>query len=396
MRILFLHQYFCPSSGWGNDRSRALMAHWAAAGHQVACITSTAYLPPPYRPPRAEWQLHEGITVRVLPIAYRQQMSRWAKARSFMRFGLAALQEALAQDKPDVIIASVTPPTVGYAGYLASKLHGVPLVLEVVDVWPDVPQGMGILRNQLLLSVLHGLNAIVYTHAAHIVALSPGMRAQVGAHGVPLDKITVSYNGTDTAQFFPVSGASRAAGEPVRLIYAGALGQANDLGRVLRLMPALNARLATPVRLDIYGWGQEAALLSALVCTLGLSNVHLHPPVPKAELNALLNTADIALCTFASYPVLEANSANKFYDYLAAGLPVVLNYQGWQADYLAAHACGLSAPMEDDEAWMNAIVRLAEDPGLRAAMSRNARELAVSRFDRKQLAQDYLALLAGL
>lgn len=394
MRLLCLHQYYCPPGGYGNDRSRSLYAHWAAHGLQVHCITSTAYFPQSDSITRAEQRVVDGVSLEVLPVPYGQHFSKARKAWAFIRFAWLALWQGL-QHRPQVILASVTPPTVGYIGALLARLHRVPLVLEVVDVWPDVPEDMGIIKNKTLLRLLHALNGWVYRSAAHIVALSPGMREQILRHGVPPHKVTVSYNGTDTLQIQPA--AQPAAQPPVRLVYAGALGQANGVPAILPALARLAAELPNGWRLDIYGWGAQRGQLENEIPRLGLqSHVYLHHPVPKEQMAAVLQQAHIGLVLFAPHPVLEANSANKYYDYLAAGLPVLLNYGGWQAQALDEYGCGLWAPMGDAEGWYHALYQLVTAEPLRRHMAQNARRLAEERYDRATLATDYLKLLNDL
>jgi glycosyltransferase involved in cell wall biosynthesis len=110
---------------------------------------------------------------------------------------------------------------------------------------------------------------------------------------------------------------------------------------------------------------------------------------------AALQQADIALSSFAPFPVLEANSANKFYDYLAMGLPVALNYGGWQGQFVQENGCGVWAPQGDWAGWVQALVPLLEQPVLRREMGARARQAAVQHFDRAQLAEAYLDLLLG-
>ena len=95
---------------------------------------------------------------------------------------------------------------------------------------------------------------------------------------------------------------------------------------------------------------------------------------------------------FAPFPVLEANSANKFYDYLASGLPVSTNYQGWQEHYLHSWECGLAAEQGNTEAWAQNLLKLAADPTLRVEMGKNGRRLVEAHFDRDQLARQLLQI----
>jgi glycosyltransferase involved in cell wall biosynthesis len=107
----------------------------------------------------------------------------------------------------------------------------------------------------------------------------------------------------------------------------------------------------------------------------------------------LLARADAGLVSFAPFPVLEANAATKFYDYLAAGLPVVINYGGWQAEWLAKHDCGLSAPQGDEGALATQLARLISDASLRQQMGERGRAVARQHFDRRQLAGEMLAAM---
>jgi glycosyltransferase involved in cell wall biosynthesis len=85
-------------------------------------------------------------------------------------------------------------------------------------------------------------------------------------------------------------------------------------------------------------------------------------------------------------------SPNKFFDYIAAGLPVLNNYPGWLADLISEHACGLAVPPDNPELFADALVKLADSPDLRDRMGKKSRALAEAEFDRKKLA----ALFVGV
>lgn len=388
MRILYLHQYYCPPGGWGNNRSYDLSRNWAAAGHEVHVLTSPAYFPLGAVP---QAQVIDGVQVRVLDVPYGHEMGYLRRIWAFVRFYWLLLRVGKRMPRPDLIYASSTPLTVGEAGRRLARHFRCPLVFETVDVWPDVPIGMGIIRNRLLIGLLNWATNRIYNTAAAIVTLSEGMAAQVASHGVAEQKIHVTHNGTDVEAFVP---AAAPPPTPVRLLYAGTIGPANDVPALLRALHHLHT-LAPELawHCDILGWGKQQTQLAALVQALDLGKrVTLHPPVPKNQLPPWFQRAHVGLVTFAPYPVLEANSANKFFDYLACGLPVVTNYLGWQADYLHNWQAGLSAPQSDEATFAQHLLRLVQDAQLRAEIGHNARRLAAAHFDRKQIANRLLVL----
>jgi len=81
-----------------------------------------------------------------------------------------------------------------------------------------------------------------------------------------------------------------------------------------------------------------------------------------------------------------ANSANKFFDTLASGTPVAINYGGWQADMLKKTGAGIVLPPDNplDAAYM--LNELAHDHNRLKEMGKAARRLAEERFSRDMLA----------
>ena len=84
-------------------------------------------------------------------------------------------------------------------------------------------------------------------------------------------------------------------------------------------------------------------------------------------------------------------SPNKFFDYLAAGIPVITNYPGWLADMIQTQDCGVAVPPDNPEALANALQRLAADPEGCLRMGARARRLAERDFSRQRLASKFVA-----
>ena len=70
-------------------------------------------------------------------------------------------------------------------------------------------------------------------------------------------------------------------------------------------------------------------------------------PVAKKELPGLLSAAKIVSSFTIPVEALEYNSANKFFDGLAAGKPVMINYGGWQKELLEKTKAGIAVPPDN-------------------------------------------------
>ena len=105
-----------------------------------------------------------------------------------------------------------------------------------------------------------------------------------------------------------------------------------------------------------------------------------------------MDAADIVACVFAPVPELESNSANKFFDGLAAGKAVAINYGGWQAELLRDAGAGLVLDRDPRRA-ARQLEHWSADPSLRVTAGVQARNLAESRFSRDDHARQLLAVL---
>jgi glycosyltransferase involved in cell wall biosynthesis len=110
----------------------------------------------------------------------------------------------------------------------------------------------------------------------------------------------------------------------------------------------------------------------------------------RTDVPRLLAAADAFLLTSISegipLTVIEA---------MAAGLPVVATAVGGLAEVVEEGKTGLLAPAGDDAALARNLLRLAEDPGLRAEMGRRGRERAFARFSEDQMVERYRQLYNG-
>ena len=112
------------------------------------------------------------------------------------------------------------------------------------------------------------------------------------------------------------------------------------------------------------------------------------PKVAKYNIAKWLSAANLATSIFIDLEAMWANSANKFFDALASGTPVAINYGGWQADLIRETGAGLLFDPIDVNLTANLLVEKIRDIEWLESAGESARKLAVERFDRDILAKE--------
>lgn len=338
----------------------------------------------------------DGIDVISLRLAYSNRDSLFRRGWTFLRFALRSVRLALTLDC-DLVFATSTPITAVIPGLAAKWLRGKPFVFEVRDLWPELPRALG-LRNPFLLGGMSLLELLGYRSADACIGLSPGIvegiRSRSG-HRLPIAMIP---NGCDLDVFHPSKRAKLAlpgiGPDDFVAGFTGAHGIANGLDALLAVAVELKRRGDTRVKLVFIGDGKEKERLAARAAELGLTNCLFFPPVPKAELGAITASLDCGLMALKDIPAFyRGTSPNKFFDYIAAGIPVINNYPGWLAGLIQENRCGLVVPPGNVAAFADALQGLAADAEARRTMGAAARVLAEKEFARPILAERFIAAL---
>ncbi|NCP25044.1 MAG: glycosyltransferase family 4 protein [Erythrobacter sp.] len=397
MRIIYFHQHFSTPKGSSGTRSYEFARRAIEAGHEVTVVCGSysqgnTGLTEPFVNGKRRGKI-EGIDVIELDLAYSNADGLVRRARTFLRFAWQSVLMAL-REPYDVCFATSTPLTAAIPGIAAKWLRRKPFVFEVRDLWPELPKAMGVVTNPVVLGLLKLLELSAYRSADRVIALSPGIAAGVIEGGLPADRVELVPNGCDLALFGPSEDQHRLEDIPrdtLLAVFAGTHGQANGLQSVLRGAAELQARGRTDIVIAMIGDGKTKPALVEAANEMGLANVRFVDPLPKIQLARTLAACDVGIQCLANVPAFYyGTSPNKFFDYLASGLPVLNNYPGWVAELVTTNSCGYVAEPDDPAAFADALERAASDREARISMGRNARALAEREFDRDRLAQRWL------
>ncbi len=400
MKIIYIHQHFSTRRGATGTRSYEMALRLLAAGHQVSmiCGAYAAGDAPANSADRITEQDVDGIHVIRVPEPYGNEMGFARRLMAFGRFARTATR-IVCSLKADLVLATSTPLTVGIPGMKGARKLDVPFVFEVRDLWPEGAIVAGVLRNPLLIWYARRLERRLYHAADRIIALAPGIQEGICRTGISPERITMIPNSCDLDLFRPSDEVLRddrfGAPEDFRLVYTGAHGLLNGLDAILDAALELKRRGVGGVRFVFIGQGAQRQRLIDRCRQEGLEDwVSWVASIPKQELARVLPGMNAGMMVLKNIPMLYyTTSPNKFFDYIACGLPVLNNYPGWLADMIGEHRCGRVVPPDDPRAFADAVAWMLENRSELQAMGRRGRQLAESQFSRDRLGDRFVRTL---
>ena len=306
-----------------------------------------------------------------------------------LRLAPLAVLGRLTGRAPSVILASSPQLPAAFTCLWIARLGGIPFVLEVRDLWPQVliDQG-GKSAHSPMLRLLTWMERQLYLHASVVVVLAKGAESFVRERGAR--QTAWLPNGPDLELFAP---RPLLADRPVfTVLYAGAHGDANALENVIAAARLLE-QSQVPVRIRFVGDGPEKQ--SLILLAKDLKTVTFEAPVPKAQIPDLMAGADAILLSLKDVPLFRYGvSPNKLYDAYAVGRPVITTVEGAINSEVEEHRLGVTSPPGDPKALAAAIKRLIETPNSeRQAMANRAIELAHCTYSRQRINAEYDTLL---
>lgn len=392
MRVTYLHQYFNTPGMSGSTRSFEMARRLVEKGHEVHIVTADCK---GITPVSQGWYrtIEAGINVHWAKIQYSNQMDYSRRIRAFVSFAWCSAVKA-AELKADVVFATSTPLTIAIPAVYAARRNRCPMVFEVRDLWPSVPIALGAIRGRIPIAFSRHLERFAYRNASRIVVLSPRMRDWVVSCGYSGSRVTVIPNGCDLELFdtapeagFNLRREYEWLGNRPLVVYTGTIGLVNG-AEYLAYLAAAVGQVDPEVCFVLIGSGNRESEVRRIAADLGVlsKNLFILPSVPKREIADWLSAATIATSVVVNMEILQADAANKFYDALAAGRPIAINYGGWQANLINEMGVGLVLDPEDIESASASLVRFLRDKSGLEKAGNAARQLAWERFNRYELA----------
>ena len=403
MKILLINQVFVSPEEPGHTRHFELGKYLRNHGHELVIIASDLNYQTGQRTVERSGlyaeQNFEGVRVLrsyIYPAIHRSYIWRIIAFFSFM---FSSTLTALHVKDVDLVLGTTPPIFQAVSAWAVAVLRRKPFLLEVRDLWPEFGISMGVLKNPAIIALSRWLEMFLYRHATHILVNSPAYREYMLAKGVSADKVTYIPYGTDVDMFNPAIDSLSIRKElnldnKFVVLYAGALGQANDIDTLLRAAERL--KKYDKIHFVLFGDGKERARLEAEAKRMGLTNVLFAGTRPKKEMPLIVASADACLAILQDIPAFRTTYPNKVFDYMAAGRASIIAIDGITRELIESSRGGVYVNPADDTMLAQKILEMSRDPVQVRAMGLNAREYLVKNLDRRDKLNETLGLLEKL
>jgi colanic acid biosynthesis glycosyl transferase WcaI len=379
-----------------------LCEYLVSRGHEVSVATCFPHypewkVPPAYR--RKLWQRETRNGVAIFR-SYNYIPSRRTTIRRILydtSFGLSAALRGLPIGQVDLVLAVSPPLQAGLAGCFLARLKGVPLLLEIQDLVPDLAIAVGMLRNPWAIKLAQMLENFIYRRSDGILVISEGFAANLAGKGVPKSKVSFLPLWVDS-QFIsprnrigPFRETHQIPEAQTVVLYTGNMGAKQNLENVLEA--AVHLQTQPDVSFFFVGDGSEKTRLQEHARDRALSNVRflpLVPPQPRELLPQMLAAADILILNQSAH-VVDTVIPSKLFTYMAAGRPVVaaVSPSSQAAACIRQSGSGITVAAEDPAALASAISQLKADKELAERLGRQGRHFVEEHCARERILRKY-------
>jgi len=393
VNILIVSQYFWPENFRINDLTAGLVNR----GHNVTVLTGIPNYPagrffPGYGLFKKKRQRYCGAEVVRIPLIPRGKGGPIPLALNYLSFAFLAsvLAPFLCREKIDILfVCQQSPVTVGLPALVLKRLKRRPILLWILDLWPESFAATSTIRSHKVLEAVEKVAHFIYRGADRILVVSLGFVPSLCARGIERERIDYFPNWVEpeygTVQIHNLHTEGPRLPGGFQIMFAGNIGVAQDFETILAAAEKLKTH--PDINFVVIGDGRRFEWLKDEVQRRSLhGHMHLLGRHEPGEMSSFFAQADAMLVTLKKDSVFSMTVPGKIQSYMACGRPIVAALDGEGARVIKESGAGLVSPAEDSEGLANIILAMYRMPRLdREAMGRQGREYCESNFKRDAL-----------
>lgn len=407
MNILFISQYFYPENNARSFRIGFFSKFLANNGFKVSVICQTPNYPKGvifkgYKNKLVFRERIDNVNVIRSWVWVSKKKNFLNRSLNYFSFFLSSILASFKIGKTDLVFASAPPVFVLFSGFIVSKIKRALFVIDVGDFWPDSVVALGLMKKNFIFRLIEKLEKYVYKKSVLIIVNSNRFVDRLTKEkGVKRNKIKVLLNGAELNLFRSYDNLSLLKlkreyniEDKFVVLYAGLLGLAQSPEVLVETARVLKDY--KNIVFLIVGGGVLKERCENLARKYNLKNIIFVGEKPRKEIPNFTGISDLAIIPYKNLDFFKDNVPSKIFDYMAAGLPIIINLDGEGANIIKKAKCGLIAKPENPESLAEKILNLYNKKEKAKTMGKNAKKYAEENFDKRKIAKDLLDRLSEL
>lgn len=395
MNILIFSQYFWPENFRINDLALGL----SNRGHNITVVTGQPTYPDhkyfqSFREAPLQYNFCDDITIVRLP-TFPRGKNKFTLILNYLSFLFSGVLFAFIRgrkfkNKYDLIfVYQLSPITSVIPAVFLSKILKIPLVMWILDLWPETIKSLNFLGSTTIFHFIAPLVSFIYKNCDRILVQSPGfipsIQKRLDKKNVPVDFFSNwAEEEFDTIEFSSAPEILEDKGS-FDLLFAGNLGEAQDFHTVLAAAHILKKR-NIKFRIFVVGAGSSLDWVLREVKNLNLDNHFFYlGRFPINRMPDFYGSVDALFISLKSGTPFSETIPGKLYSYLAFGKPIIACIDGAAANLIKLSNSGVVSKAEDPVGLARNIEYLSNmSPADRAVFGECGRHYYVSNLSSKK------------
>lgn len=362
LNIWFINHYAVPTKYYPLARPATFAKYLIKAGHSVTIFAASSVHNSDINliTDKSSFRKEEIDGIQYVYVRTSQYRGNGlGRIVNMLQFPIRLPSVCKKMPKPDVILSTSVTPMACTVGIKLAKKYGCKAIAEIADLWPETFVAYNLIRrNNPILRLMYWYEKRMYKMADKIIFTMEGGKDYIIEKGwdkdsggpIDLDKVHHINNGVDLEAFdynkehFQIDDADLKDNESFKVIYVGSIRLVNNLGLLLDTAKILKERGESKIKFLIWGDGNELEALKQRVQQEGLTNVSFKGRVDKKYVPYIVSNSDLNILNYQESPIHQwGGSQNKFFEYLAAGKPILTNVKMGYCN-ITKYLCGSTVP----------------------------------------------------
>jgi glycosyltransferase involved in cell wall biosynthesis len=260
------------------------------------------------------------------------------------------------KEKSDITLTFATSPIFqAIPAIYFSKLKNIPSVIWVQDLWPEVLEDTGYVKNKIILNLINRLVNIIYNSSDFILVQSDSFKKHLLKNYYLKNKVLTLHQPSE----FKFQKFDKKKKKIFYITYAGNFGKAQNFDTIIDAFKS--EKINKEVKMILIGSGKKFEYIKNEIKLNNLEDkIILQKYAYKKELLKIYKLSSAFFLSLNDGKSLNKTIPGKFQTYLAFGKPIIVNSNSDINKFIIKNTLGFVSKNKDSKKLINDINKVSK------------------------------------